>query len=156
MLELQPFVDHPGQRLPIDLILTDRETPGEDLRTVTEMRLQGEAFVQLSTLYLTVHVAASIRQPCRRCLEPVMTSEEIEEEFEIPIRPGTRSIDLWPDVVRLILSSHDPNVLCKKDCRGLCPSCGMNLNQEPSHRCATNEESTHQTLKDLASWTNDS
>jgi len=156
MLELQPFVDHAGQRFPIDLVLQGRKGVDDDLRTITEIKLAGEGFAQLSTLYLDLHIAAKIRQPCRRCLRQVVTIEEIDEAFEVAIQPGVEAVDLWPDVVRLVLSAHDPNVLCKPDCSGLCPICGADLNKEPNHDCQGEEDDEPRTLRDLATWMTDS
>jgi len=155
-LELQPFVDHAGQRFPIDLVLHGRKDVDDDLRTVTEIKMTGEGFAQLSTLYLDLHLAAKIRQPCRRCLQQVVTTEELDEAFEVAIQPGVEAVDLWPDVVRLVLSAHDPNVLCKPDCLGLCPICGTDLNREPNHKCDDDEDDEPRTLRDLAAWLTDS
>ena len=153
-LDVQGFVDRPGRRLPVSLSIPGGGETDDELRIVVEMAVEGEAFAQLSTLYLVVHIAAQVRQPCRRCLAPVMTTVELDEEFEVPILPGVDTVDLRPDVLRLVLSAHDPNVLCRNDCRGLCPVCGVNLNREPNHTCQTDDEPL--TLRSLASWTNDS
>jgi len=160
MLDLRPFVEHAGQRFPIDLTLRPAEGKPSDgdvaLRTVVSIRLIGEGFAQLSTLYLKLSLTSEIRQPCRRCLQPVTSIETIDEEFEVSIEPTAESVDLWSDVVRLVLSAHDPNVLCKKNCRGLCPHCGADLNQDPDHACESDEGDDTRTLRDLASWMTDS
>lgn len=152
---VQPFVNHVGQRFPVDLVLPGRKEVDDQLRTITEIRLAGEAFAQLSTLYFDVRITAIIQQPCRRCLDPVTSTVRLDEAFEISIPPGVEAVDLWPEVLSMVLSAHDPNVVCKRDCRGLCPICGVNLNREPGHRCDANKEEPR-TLRDLVSWTNDS
>ncbi len=153
-LDVQGFVDRPGRRLPVSVTMPGDGETDDELRIVEEMILDGEAFAQLSTLYLAVHITARVRQPCRRCLTPVTTEVELDEEFEVPIPPGANTVDLRPDVLRLVLSAHDPNVLCRDDCRGLCPVCGTNLNRKPNHDCQTDDEP--RTLRSLVSWTNDS
>ncbi|MGB2982385.1 MAG: DUF177 domain-containing protein [Candidatus Bipolaricaulia bacterium] len=154
-LSVRKFVDNPGNRFQILLTLPGSGEADDELRVVERISLDGEGFAQLSTLYLAVQITAGIRQPCRRCLTPVTTTVELEEEFEVPIPPGTDSVELWPDVLRLVLSAHDPNVVCREDCRGLCPVCGANLNREPNHSCQDSPDETRR-LRDLVSWKNDS
>ena len=152
--DVRAFLDRPGRRLPVAVTMPGGAQTDDELRTVDEIVLAGEAFAQLSTLYVSVHITAQIRQPCRRCLAPVTTSVELDEAFEVPIPPGAETVDLRPDVLKLVLSAHDPNVLCREDCRGLCPVCGADLNREPDHNCRIDDEP--RTLRDLATWTNDS
>jgi len=153
-LRVQEFLDRPGRRLPVKLTAAGEDQPDDELRVVEEIALDGEAFSQLSILCLTVHVTARIRQPCRRCLAPVTTSVELDEEFEVTIPPGADEVDLREDVLKLVLSAHDPNVVCREECRGLCPICGADLNREPNHNCEADDEP--RTLRDLISWTSDS
>ncbi len=155
MFEIREFVDHPGSRFLVRLTLPGDRAVDDELRVVEEIAIDGEAFAQLSTLYLAVHIKAFVRQPCRRCLAPVTTTVELDEEFEVPIAPQAVAVDLRPDVIRLVLSSHDPNVVCRKDCRGLCPVCGVDLNRQPDHDCQSKADEPR-TLRDLVSWKNDS
>ncbi len=146
-LRVADFLANPGRRFPIETTLKGGQDP-ESLCTVDSIELVGEAFAQLSTLYLEVTLRAKLIQPCRRCLEPVETTLDLEESFEVPIPPGAESVDLLPVVLRLVLSAHEPNVVCREDCRGLCPACGVNLNRHPDHVCET-AESGRTTLRDL-------
>ncbi len=148
-LRVAEFLAHPGRRLPIDITLRGAHDP-ETLCTVERIDVSGEAFAQLSTLYLDVVLRAQLVQPCRRCLKPVESVLELDEEFEVPIPPHAESVHLLPDVLRLVLSAHEPNVLCREACRGLCPSCGMNLNLHPEHVCEPDEGERERTrLRDL-------
>ena len=94
------------------------------------------------------HIAAKVTTDCSRCLEPVERSLEIDfedifvdaakeptdDELEIPTSDLDESLVTTPEielaeVVReqLVLAT-DEAVLCKEDCRGLCPKCGGNRN----------------------------
>jgi len=146
-LRIVDFVESPGRRFPIELTLEGGRDP-EGLCTVKSIEIVGEAFAQLSTLYLEVTVCAQLEQPCRRCLDPVGATLELDEPFEVPIPPGTETVDLLPVVLRLILSAYQPNVVCQEDCRGLCPVCGANLNRQPDHTC-DEDRSDRTTLRDL-------
>ena len=50
------FIDNPGKRFAVDLSLTCKGEIDDGLRTVESVRLEGEAFAQLSTLYLSVKI----------------------------------------------------------------------------------------------------
>ena len=97
-LRIAEFVANPGRRLPVAVTLQGGRDP-EDLCTVGTIELVGEAFAQLATLYLEVTVRAELIQPCRRCLEPVETTLELDEPFEVPIPTNAESVDLLPDVL---------------------------------------------------------
>jgi uncharacterized protein len=97
-----------------------------------------------------------IEMVCARCLEPVI--EEIHKDFDLfyqPLPKGTRHEEerlkdddteigffegeglFLADVLKeQVLLSLPMKVICQSDCRGLCPSCGANLNHEEC-RCET-------------------
>jgi uncharacterized protein len=97
-----------------------------------------------------------IEMVCARCLEPVI--EEIHKDFDLfyqPLTQGTRHEEerlkdddteigffkgeglFLADVLKeQVLLSLPMKVICQSDCRGLCPSCGANLNHEEC-RCET-------------------
>ena len=94
--------------------------------------------------------------PCARCVEPV--SIPLGADFDLIFRPAgadseapERSITapeteigyyqkdslLLEDVLReQVLLSLPVRTLCKPDCKGLCPRCGVNRN---SHACSCEE-----------------
>lgn len=148
--DVRAMIAQPGRRVPIRVTLTGQESPGNDLRSVEEITLDGEGFAQLGRLYLDVRLLARIVQPCRRCAVPVSSEIDLDESFNVPIPPGTEVVELFEPALRLALSAHDPNVLCREDCRGLCPGCGADLNQDPEHMCRRGD-ADRQRLRDLLS-----
>jgi uncharacterized protein len=69
--------------------------------------------------------------------DPAAYRNEWADDSPIPIRNGDQ-IDL-SELVRQLLNLHLPSrSLCRPDCRGLCPSCGQDLN-ESSCSCAESE-----------------
>lgn len=101
---------------------------------------------------VTGHLTTTITSPCSRCLLPVFgqleipvmlcytgqddvediaLAEEIEiqsEELGLIPFSGTE-IDLQPDLAQEIIMALPQQPLCQKTCKGLCPVCGCNLNQ---------------------------
>lgn len=134
-LSVQEFLTHPGRRYPVHETLASVPDETNDLRVVGEIRLDGVAFAQLGTLYLDVDIVSEIAQPCGRCARPLERPFVLRESFTMSIPTGADSVDVRPMAVSLLLSAHNPNVVCRPDCRGLCPACGADLNEDPDHTC---------------------
>ncbi|MBY4796817.1 DUF177 domain-containing protein [Collinsella sp. AGMB00827] len=98
----------------------------------------------------------SATSECDRCLEPAHQdiSGEIEEYYlfsqpheeqledtdeDAEILPAHRRIDLYDAIMDAIVMDTPFVVLCKEDCKGLCPVCGANLNEE-SCSCSQKDE----------------
>jgi uncharacterized protein len=89
-------------------------------------------------------VEGVLRGECRRCLEELRTGVDQEvtlvfapdddltdEHGDIRAIPGNaRDVDLGGAIREELILSREPFLLCKPDCRGLCPRCGANLNVE--------------------------
>lgn len=77
---------------------------------------------------------------CSRCLTPVPVdrnatlSEVYGTEAELPadVLPyNGEYIDLTETIRENLILSEPMKVLCRADCKGLCPQCGANLNAGP-------------------------
>jgi uncharacterized protein len=91
---------------------------------------------------LRLRFATALSGPCMRCLEPAEPKAEVDarevdqpgggEELRSPYVEG-EVLDLaaWArDAYALALPNQ---VVCREDCAGLCPECGVNLNEQPDH-----------------------
>jgi uncharacterized protein len=98
---------------------------------------------------LRLSFSAAISGPCMRCLKPAEPTVDVEaREVDQPgAAGGERDPELDSPYVHdetLDLSgwAHDAfalamplKVLCREDCRGLCPECAVDLNEAgPDHR----------------------
>ena len=66
---------------------------------------------------------------CGRCLENVekeVSADDIGLFVELENAP--EEIDISDDIREELLINLPMNLVCKSDCRGLCPDCGANLN----------------------------
>ncbi len=96
-------------------------------------------------LYLNSEIRVTGDFECDRCLDGFERALECqysmfyvydeeasrkypEEEVRV-ITPDTVSIDLSDDVRQMVLFSVPLKLLCKEECKGLCPKCGMNWNR---------------------------
>lgn len=117
-----------------------------DLRVV-DSAVPADAHVAVDTLleWVTEGVLASgsVTAPwmgdCRRCLGPVTghTTVDFRELFEQQPREGESYrlagdfIDMEPLVREALLLDLPLAPVCSPECRGLCPSCGADLNLGP-------------------------
>lgn len=102
--------------------------------------------------YLSGRLSGKATTSCRRCLAEVsapvsgelhlffsQSDEDDEEEADVvPIPAGEWEIDLRPVIREEWLLAVPPFALCREDCLGLCPTCGVDRNREacsclPSH-----------------------
>ena len=101
-------------------------------------------------LTLTAELATDVVGPCQRCLAPADLhveprgvdyvrhgdSEGGDPDDEDDDADGYAS-NFVLDVERwardLIAEALPPKLLCRDDCRGLCPVCGADLNEDPDH-----------------------
>lgn len=97
------------------------------------------------------NIAGTLVQECRRCLERVDTefakeltmvfvddADEDEDGGAYALEPVGEELELSNAVREEVVLAVNPFVVCKPECRGLCPQCGRNLNEE-SCDCTTDE-----------------
>ncbi len=91
----------------------------------------------------TGRVRGRLANECRRCLKPVETgidqevvlvfsdAGEMEPGGEIrPIPESVMELDLREGIREELLLDVDPFVECDPECKGLCPNCGVNRNDD--------------------------
>jgi len=67
---------------------------------------------------------------CSRCL--VESEQEVNQDFNLTYTVSSDSdyMEIDNDLREEVLLNFPMKVLCKPDCRGICPGCGANLNFE--------------------------
>ena len=118
--------DAPRVRVDEDLDLTYIRGPLRLSRTKEGILVQG-------------HLLVGLEGECSRCLEATFQEIriEIEELYSYPALADVEFsvqedaiLDLAPLLRAEVLIVKSRGVLCRPDCRGLCPECGCNLNYE--------------------------
>ena len=127
--------------VPVDpLTLGGQEYDAEP--AVTDVRL--DVSRTMAGYAMRLRFEARLAGPCMRCLEPAgrtvrVDAREVDQpgdadELSSPYLDGDE-LDLrsWArDALALALPVQ---IICTDDCRGLCPVCGVNLNEAgPEHR----------------------
>lgn len=120
--------------------------PAEDFEFTGPLNVTLRVVRDGSTVMVNGQIEAQVRLACGRCLSPFVekVEAELKEIFHLidgppPFRPdddeGIRfvnrrapRIDLMPAVREQVLLELPMKTVCRPDCRGLCPTCGANLN----------------------------
>ncbi len=119
---------------------------GTDLRFDGDVAIRGKATVSgTGEIVVQLHVEAVRLAECRRCLDPVrlpleedfvlvyVDAEEIDDDEESDLRPlgaAETTLELGDALREEIILATDRWVLCRPDCAGLCPVCGVNRNEQ--------------------------
>jgi uncharacterized protein len=150
------------------VVLHERRLFLDDEVALTD--LQGDALLLRTDrgLLATVKAHAHVRGACSRCLNPVQSSIEIDfqEEFVAVVDPvsgahitateaetnfvihGDLMLDLGESLRQYALMSSPLKPMCRPDCAGLCPTCGINLN-DGACSCTAQPDERWQTLAAL-------
>ena len=132
----------------------DYHTP--DFHQVDPLDVRATAELVEGQIHISGELHTRLEMVCARCLEPVV--EEVGRDFDLFYRPlqsiqreeemrlrlddteiaffqgeGLFLADVLAEQVHLAIPMK---VICRSDCRGLCPHCGANLNTDDC-RCST-------------------
>ncbi len=75
-------------------------------------------------------VSADFGYLCSRCLEEFHEIQEIEYYFYFEVTSELEYVDLGEEIRQEMILANPSRILCKNDCKGICPGCGTNLNLE--------------------------
>ncbi len=102
-------------------------------------------------------IVCSVSGRCDRCLDDVSAQievpfhqvfyKDVAEDEDGYVYTGSK-LDATKAVCDEIVLSMPTNLLCKPDCKGLCPKCGCNLNERQCG-CDTAKENAFAALKNL-------
>src|ERR1043166_4347455 len=86
-------------------------------------------------------VRTVVQGECRRCLTPVATPlrleigalfpqdpDALDDPDSYPVAPDATEVDVTPAVREELALAAPQYVLCRDDCKGLCPQCGQDRN----------------------------
>jgi len=166
-LDLRAFETFPADaEVEVETDNLDYESDIVALRDLVRVRLTiqqiGEEF------FCQGQVVAPVEEECDRCLtlfkdeltndvsfivkigeEKSNLTTDDESENVIYLKPGEHVVDLRDLVREAIILALPIKPLCDPECKGLCPQCGANLNEETCE-CKIEEYDTRwEGLKDL-------
>jgi len=138
-----------------------------EFRQVEPLAVNAVAELAAKEVRIQGHISGALEAACDRCLQQVRVP--VETDFDLPYRPmeeiaqeeeveiGQDELEVGffsgegvnlADVVReQVLLSFPMKVVCRPDCRGLCPVCGTNRNQKDCGCVLQHEDSPFVFLK---------
>jgi uncharacterized protein len=136
-----------GRRLELEVVLDPYELGGERYEaSPSPVRVRLDVSRTTGQGYaLRLRFTAALTGPCMRCLQDAGPEFEVDayevsqpggdpDELDSPYMPegGILKLAQWAhDALALVLPA---TLLCRPDCAGLCPVCGVDLNQAgPEH-----------------------
>jgi uncharacterized protein len=148
-----------GRRLDLEVSLGDFGFGDERYATPATIPVRLDVSRMVGGGYsLRLRFDSPISGPCMRCLEPASPATEVDarevdqpgggEELTSPyVDSDQLDLRAWAhDAFALALPAQ---VLCRPDCLGLCPQCGANLNEDPSHAHAPAPDPRWAKLREL-------
>lgn len=151
---------------------------GAEYRQITSIEASGRADLVeehhgkhkvIQDIRVKGRLATALELMCARCLEPL--KQDVQREFDLLYRPAgadagrdemsvtdaEAEISYYEgeglaleDVVReQVLLAVPLKVTCQEDCKGLCPHCGLNLNEGKCSCTVEMEEPRWAALKDI-------
>ena len=139
------LLKHPGvpKSISVGVTLEDLSCLDVSVLPSEQIDIDIECVARGHTVLVTGVISTKWHGSCRRCLADVggdlsleiseMYQKNPEDELIYPIANGM--IDLEPLVRDAIVTELPLTPLCSSDCRGICPDCGADLNQE---KCSCN------------------
>ena len=145
LLGLSKIIDCPGQSIPFSVSVDlSNLCYGVSYPVSEPVLAQGTVRNTAGVLMMEGQVRTTIHGICDRCagsfdrevtfpidvvLVTELANEENEDEWVFPLEGDSADLD---DIVRTVFVLNlDSKLLCKEDCKGLCPKCGKNLNDGP-------------------------
>ena len=145
LLGLSQIIDRPGASVSFSVSVDLSDLCYGVSYPVSEPVLaEGNVRNTAGVLVMQGSIATTIHGICDRCasefhrkvefpidvvLVTKLESEENEDEWVFPLEGDSADLD---DIVRTVFVLNlDSKLLCKEDCKGICPKCGKNLNDGP-------------------------
>ncbi|MBO8162386.1 MAG: DUF177 domain-containing protein [Brevibacillus sp.] len=168
-LKLTELGQRKGEPLPFRTTLDPIELKHrhQEIRGLSPVEVNGEAVKLGDLYYVKGEMKAEVDYACARCLKrfrsqvsipfsetfaPADADVELDEDAEIHLVEDDE-IELAPVLQEDFLLAIPAFPLCADDCRGLCPTCGVNRNEET---CSCKNERIDPRLAGLADFFKDS
>lgn len=135
---------------------------GDEITPENEVIVKGEVTSDNDIIVIKANVKVDLELRCSRCLDTFIypIDIDIEERFtnngeisdnEEAVFVKGDILDITEIVESSIISTLPIKRLCDEDCKGLCQSCGVNLNKET---CGCNNEDVDLRLAGLKALLN--
>ena len=133
-----------------------------DVRPADPIKVEGRlSQAGASRFYFSGRIHGKTEMPCRRCLKDVEVTvaedahfifssegEDAADDPDVyPFDPLAPTLDLRPAVRETWLLAVPGFALCREDCKGLCPNCGIDWNEGTCECVPATTESRWEALR---------
>ena len=116
------------------LTVSEKFNPAQMNLDTPQMRFTGAVLVtghferMVDTVQVEVEASAPMQEICGRCLaaNDAVYAEGFHLDYSVK---DQTTLDITEDVRQEIMLSYPVKILCREECRGLCPQCGVNWNE---------------------------
>ena len=140
-LDLRSVFETEGSKQEISEQLDEREYELFGTKPFVErISVRGEVANRAGVVTLSVQVSFPLRVACDRCLEEFTRQydytfthtlvRQLQDPWQDYIQVEDGVLNLEELILSDILLELPTKLLCKEDCKGLCPQCGCNLNHQ--------------------------
>lgn len=99
-----------------------------DLKYISKLVMEGQLEKGHDALKFSGQLFTDVENTCGRCLKKV--TSHVEQPFQLYYETkGLEQVDTTDDLREILMLNHSLNYVCQEACRGLCPHCGINLNE---------------------------
>lgn len=144
-IDLRDFQDDAVSSVHVDdkIHPSSLDINGRNIKFIEPIRYEGDIYKVGRDRLVHINIYYKYEEACGRCLESyimedntVLTGklveetgkESYEEEGDL-IYYTEDKLDLSDDIMDMVILSLPMKPLCNKKCKGLCPKCGINLNE---------------------------
>ncbi|WP_018249684.1 YceD family protein [Orenia marismortui] len=115
----------------LDISLDEMSIHGRQISFDNPAKLDLTVINSNDQYIITGKVELLVELPCSRCLEDFSMPLEFDFDFQVDKSAVDNDhIDLSQEILDGIRLHLPMKAACREDCKGLCPSCGINLNEE--------------------------
>ena len=138
-IQISDIVSGKGRHKNIDYTfeMNPFEFEGDIIKPVSSCSVQGDISSKDNILLLNINIKVNLEMNCSRCLDTFIypIDIDIEERFTNDSNSEDEAIIVIDDVLDTnevvetsIISTLPIKRVCKTNCKGLCQTCGCNLN----------------------------
>jgi uncharacterized protein len=125
----------------------------------TELAVDLQLEAVMEGVFVTLRTAVPVTSECARCLDETTTVLDVQAQElfaypadgldeDLPLMDGDL-LDLEPVLRDAIVLAMPATSLCRPDCPGLCPQCGVRLADDPDHHHDAAIDARWSALRDL-------
>jgi uncharacterized protein len=121
-------ISREGLEVSEELAAKELELNTEEIQFVSSIKATAQVTRQQNLVNVSVELRSRTRKTCSRCLQEFIDDFNQSCKITTEVGPNQEFLDVTDNIREDILLNYPLKILCKQDCRGLCPICGKNLN----------------------------